>query len=48
MKHNTILFVGGLLDEERIKQVYVGCLAYIPREYMPEFHYTKMKLTPIT
>lgn len=37
---STILFAGDLLDEERIKQVYAGCLAYIPREYMPEFRYT--------
>lgn len=37
---STILFAGDLLDSERIKQVYTGCLVYIPQEYMPEFHYT--------
>lgn len=37
---STILFAGDLLDEERIQQVYTGCLAYIPQAYMPEFHYT--------
>lgn len=37
---STILFAGDLLDGERIKQVYDGCLTCIPREYMPEFHYT--------
>ncbi len=37
---STMLFAGDLLDSERIKQVYTGCLAYIPQEYMPEFHYT--------
>ena len=37
---STIVFAGDLLNEERLGQVYTGCLAYIPREYMPEFRYT--------
>lgn len=35
-----ILFAGDLLDEERMKQVYQGCLRWIPNEYMPLFSYT--------
>lgn len=37
---SSILFAGDLLDKEKIKQVYEGCLRTIPEEYMPEFDFT--------
>lgn len=37
---SSILLAGDLLDEEKAEQVYLGCLKWIPKEYMPDFCYT--------
>ena len=40
MNPSSILLAGDLLDEEKAEQVYLGCLKWIPKEYMPDFCYT--------
>lgn len=38
---SILLLAGDLLDEQKAEQVYQGCLKWVPKEFMPEFSYTK-------